>query len=76
MSAAIDHMLPVATAWFVPRRRFTLHAPARSLCGMEQPLGQPVDEAGDASLMLAYAAGDMAAFAQLYACLLYTSRCV
>lgn len=34
---------------------------------MELPLGQPVDEESDASLMLAYAAGDTDAFARLYA---------
>ncbi len=34
---------------------------------MEASLGQMQDEPGDAALMLAYAAGDSAAFAQLYA---------
>ena len=67
MSAAIDQVLPGAIARSASRRRFTLHAPTRSLCGMEPSLGQPVDDPSDATLMLAYAAGDMEAFAQLYA---------
>ncbi len=67
MSAAIDIALGRKTARHGSRRRFTLHPRPRSLCGMEQPLGQPVDEPSDATLMLAYAAGDMEAFSQLYA---------
>ena len=66
-SAAIDTAWTGATTRHRLSRRFTLHARTRSLCGMEQPLGQPVDEPGDAALMLAYAAGDMEAFSQLYA---------
>ena len=67
MSAAINIALGRKTARHGSRRRFTLHPRPRSLCGMEQPLGQPVDEPSDATLMLAYAAGDMEAFSQLYA---------
>lgn len=67
MSAAIDLAQARTAVRHGPRRRFNLHPLTRSLCGMEQPLGQPVDEPGDAALMLAYAAGDMQAFAQLYA---------
>lgn len=67
MSAAINIALGRKTARHRSRRRFTLHPRPRSLCGMEQPLGQPVDEPSDATLMLAYAAGDMEAFSQLYA---------
>lgn len=62
--------LPARQAVVAPRlpaHRFNIHAATRSLYGMEHPLGQPVEEPGDAALMLAYAAGDVAAFTQLYA---------
>ncbi len=67
MSAAIDIVLNEAMARRRPRPRFSLHPLTRNLCGMEQPLSQGVDEISDATLMLAYAAGDMEAFSQLYA---------
>ena len=53
MSAAIDLAQARTAVRHGPRRRFNLHPLTRSLCGMEQPLGQPVDEPGDAALMLA-----------------------